>query len=49
MSLEQLSSIAAPRPFLEGMQSVAFGITTNNQERYQWVKKTGQTPVSTAR
>ena len=40
MSLEQLTSIAAIRQFLEGTQAVAFGIATNKQERYQWVQKT---------
>jgi len=39
MSLEQLTSIAAIRQFLEGTQAVAFGIATNKQERYQWVQK----------
>ncbi|VAX07267.1 hypothetical protein MNBD_GAMMA25-2603 [hydrothermal vent metagenome] len=41
MSLEQLTSIAAIRQFLEGTQAVAFGIATHKQERYQWVQKTG--------
>jgi len=39
LSLEQLTNIAAIRQFLEGMQTVAFGIATNKQERYQWVQK----------
>jgi len=34
MSLEQLTSIAAIRQFLEGTQAVAFGIATNKQARY---------------
>ncbi len=40
MSLEQLTSIAAIRQFLEGTQAVAFSVATNKRERYQWVQKT---------
>ena len=40
MSLEQLTSIAAIRLFLEGTQAVAFNVVSNKQERYQWVQKT---------
>jgi len=40
MKLEQLTTIEAIRQFLEGTQSVAFGIATSKQARYLWVQKT---------
>lgn len=40
MSLEQLTTLEAINQFLEGTQSVAFNVVTDNRERYRWVQKT---------
>ncbi len=40
MSLEQLTTIAAIRQFLDGTQAVAFCVATHKAERYRWIQKT---------
>ncbi len=40
MSLEQLTTIAAIKQFLEATQAVAFGLLTSKKERYSWIQKT---------
>lgn len=40
ISLEQLTNIEDVSRFLDGMQAVAFGVTTSKKARYRWAQKT---------
>lgn len=39
MRLEHLTNLDDIKAFLSGTQAVAFAVTTNKKERYQWVQK----------